>query len=67
MVKKVRERLTKEVVVTPKGVYNPGDPNHTSDVLNSGKNFWNETTGNLKKWWNSEGKYWYNNPNGPQK
>lgn len=47
------------------GRYNTGDPNHTNAVKTAGKNLWNESLGNLRKWWELEGKYWYNNPNGP--
>lgn len=42
------------------GKYNTGDSNHTKDVNTSGNNLWNETTGNLFDWWNTEGKKHYN-------
>lgn len=42
------------------GNYNRGDKNHTSDVKAKGNALWNETTGNLRDWWNNEGIYWYN-------
>ena len=42
------------------GKYNPGDKSHTHDVLTSGNNLWNETTGSLQNWWQTEGKEWYN-------
>ena len=41
------------------GKYNPGDPNHTKDVKAAGDALWNETTGSLANWWNTEGKSWY--------
>ncbi len=42
------------------GKYNPGDPNHTHDVTTAGNNLWDETTGSLQDWWQTEGKEWYN-------
>lgn len=42
------------------GKYNTGDKSHTKDVLTTGSNLWNETTGALMDWWNKEGKKHYN-------
>ena len=42
------------------GKYNTNDKNHTKDVKASGNVLWNETTGSLMNWWNTEGKSWYN-------
>jgi|GEM_PF-3476073 len=42
------------------GDYNRGDKNHTRDVLKRGEEVWNETTGSLKEWWETEGRDWYN-------
>lgn len=41
------------------GNYNRGDKNHTKDVERVGNEVWNETTGNLHTWWNTEGKKHY--------
>lgn len=41
------------------GKYNTGDPHHTQDVKDAGKRLWNESTGNLKKWWEKEGRKIY--------
>lgn len=41
------------------GNYNRGDENHTPDVEAAGDSLWNETTGNLSKWWKTEGREWY--------
>lgn len=39
------------------GKYNPGDPNHTRDVINAGKLAWNSPE--IQKWWNDSGKKYY--------
>lgn len=41
------------------GKYNPSDASHTITVKAKGKDFWTESTGNLHKWWQEEGKGWY--------
>lgn len=41
------------------GNYNRGDEDHTPDVEAAGDALWNETTGNLSKWWKTEGRKWY--------
>lgn len=42
------------------GKYNTKANNHTGKVKAAGNAFWNETTGSLQNWWNTEGKEWYN-------
>ena len=49
------------------GLYNTNDPNHTGDVQKEGSSLWNETTGSLRNWWETEGKEWYNKGTKQQK
>lgn len=42
------------------GKYNTKASNHTEKVKATGNALWNETTGSLQNWWNTEGKEWYN-------
>lgn len=39
------------------GKYNPGDPNHTKDVENSGKLAWQSPE--IQKWWKTSGNKYY--------
>jgi hypothetical protein len=39
------------------GRYNPGDPNHTSDVIKAGRSIYN--TPSIQEWWNNSGKKFY--------
>jgi len=41
------------------GNYNRKADNHTGKVKAAGKSLWNETTGSLQNWWNTEGKGLY--------
>lgn len=47
------------------GDYNRGDPEHTREVNNKGKEVWKNPK--VQEWWKTSGKYWYNNPKGPKK
>ncbi len=47
------------------GDYNRGDKRHTRDVNNTGAKIWKDA--DVQKWWESSGKYWYNNPDGLKK
>lgn len=49
------------------GLYNTNDPNHTKDVQKAGAALWDETTGSLRNWWETEGKEWYNKGTKQQK
>lgn len=40
------------------GRYNPGDPNHTRDVTNSGEDVWKSPE--IQKWWRESGSKFYN-------
>lgn len=49
------------------GLYNTNDPNHTRDVQKEGSSLWDETTGSLRNWWETEGKEWYSKGTKQQK
>ena len=47
------------------GDYNRGEADHTQKVNAAGRRAWQNPK--VQEWWETSGKYWYNNPNGPKK